>query len=62
MYEINHVEEFSLTALTFKCCLFQVNSAGIVEVGGIESTSLEQYDHVMNVNTRYCKITKDLDT
>ena len=33
-------------------CL-QVNSAGIVEVGSIETTSLEQYDHVMNINTRY---------
>ena len=29
-----------------------VNNAGILEVGGIESTSLEQYDRVMNVNVR----------
>ncbi|XP_050392982.2 3-oxoacyl-[acyl-carrier-protein] reductase FabG [Patella vulgata] len=29
-----------------------VNSAGIVEVGSIETTSLEQYDKVFNVNVR----------
>lgn len=29
-----------------------VNSAGIIEVGSIEATSLEQYDRVMNVNVR----------
>lgn len=31
---------------------FQVNCAGILEKGTIESTSLEQYDRVMNVNVR----------
>ena len=29
-----------------------VNNAGIVEFGSIETTSLAQYDHVMNVNVR----------
>lgn len=29
-----------------------VNSAGIIEVGSIETSSLDQYDHVMNVNVR----------
>ncbi|XP_041354966.1 3-oxoacyl-[acyl-carrier-protein] reductase FabG-like [Gigantopelta aegis] len=29
-----------------------VNSAGIVAVGGIETTSLQQYDNVMDINTR----------
>ena len=32
---------------------FKVNNAGILEVGSIENTSLEQYDNVMNVNVRY---------
>lgn len=31
---------------------FQVNNAGIVQTGTIESTSLEQYDKVMNINMR----------
>lgn len=30
----------------------QVNNAGILERGSIESTSLEQYDRVMNINIR----------
>jgi NAD(P)-dependent dehydrogenase (short-subunit alcohol dehydrogenase family) len=30
----------------------QVNSAGIVELGTIENTSLEQYDKIMNTNVR----------
>lgn len=29
-----------------------VNSAGIIEIGSIETTSLRQYDNVMNVNVR----------
>lgn len=29
-----------------------VNSAGIIEIGSIETSSLEQYDRVMNVNVR----------
>jgi len=29
-----------------------VNSAGIAEFGGVESTSLEKYDYMMNVNVR----------
>lgn len=29
-----------------------VNDAGIVKVGSIETTSLEQYDEVMNINVR----------
>lgn len=29
-----------------------VNNAGILEVGGIENTSLEQYDRIMNTNVR----------
>ncbi|XP_030373895.1 uncharacterized protein LOC115623616 [Scaptodrosophila lebanonensis] len=29
-----------------------VNNAGILELGSIENTSLEQYDHVMNTNVR----------
>ena len=29
-----------------------INNAGIYEPGGIDCTSLEQYDHIMNVNTR----------
>jgi len=29
-----------------------VNNAGVIEMGNIESTSLEQYDRVMNVNVR----------
>ena len=32
--------------------LFQVNNAGIVLKGGIENTSLEDYDTIMNVNVR----------
>ena len=30
----------------------QVNNAGIVQVGSIETTTLEQYDKVMNINMR----------
>ena len=29
-----------------------VNNAGVLEMGTIESTSLEQYDRIMNVNVR----------
>eukprot|EP00095_Tigriopus_kingsejongensis_P000960 maker-scaffold83_size396513-snap-gene-1.17 protein:Tk00960 transcript:maker-scaffold83_size396513-snap-gene-1.17-mRNA-1 annotation:"hypothetical protein LOTGIDRAFT_236007" len=29
-----------------------VNNAGVIELGGIENTSLEQYDRIMNVNVR----------
>ena len=29
-----------------------VNNAGVLETGTIETTSLEQYDRVMNVNIR----------
>ena len=29
-----------------------VNNAGIMEQGSIETTSMEQFDHVMNVNVR----------
>jgi NAD(P)-dependent dehydrogenase (short-subunit alcohol dehydrogenase family) len=29
-----------------------VNNAGVLEFGSIETTSLEQYDRVMNVNVR----------
>ena len=36
------------------CILFcyQVNNAGIIELGTIENTSLEQYDRLMNTNVR----------
>ena len=33
-----------------------VNNAGVLELGTIETTSLEQYDRVMNVNLRFVKI------
>ena len=33
-------------------CKFQVNNAGILEGGGIENTSLDQYDRMMNINVR----------
>ncbi|KAK3097812.1 hypothetical protein FSP39_013413 [Pinctada imbricata] len=36
----------------FKKLDILVNSAGIVETGTIETTSLQQYDHVMNINVR----------
>ena len=29
-----------------------INNAGVLEIGSIETTSLEQYDRVMNVNVR----------
>ncbi len=29
-----------------------VNNAGVIELGSIENTSLEQYDRVMNINVR----------
>ena len=32
--------------------ILQVNNAGIGMMGGIESLSLENYDEVMNINTR----------
>ena len=31
----------------------QVNCAGILELGSIETTSLEQYDRMFNINVRY---------
>jgi len=36
----------------FGCLNVLVNSAGIMEMGTIETTSMEQFDHVMNVNVR----------
>jgi len=30
----------------------QVNNAGIIEMGSIENTSLDQYDRLMNANVR----------
>ena len=30
-----------------------VNNAGVIELGTIENTTMEQYDRVMNVNVRY---------
>ena len=35
-----------------RCFYFQVNNAGILELGTIENTTLEQYDRVMNANVR----------
>ena len=29
-----------------------VNNAGVIEMGTIETTSMEQYDRVMNINVR----------
>jgi len=40
------------TIKKFKCLDVLINNAGIYELGSIESTSLEQYDRVMNVNVR----------
>lgn len=31
-----------------------MNCAGIIELGSIENTSLDQYDRLFNVNVRYC--------
>lgn len=30
-----------------------MNCAGIIELGSIENTSLDQYDRLFNVNVRY---------
>ena len=42
---------------TFECethpFLCQVNNAGIIELGTIENTSMEQYDRLMNTNVRW---------
>lgn len=40
------------TVATFGQLDVLVNSAGIIEIGSIETTSLRQYDNVMNVNVR----------
>ena len=40
------------SGLACRFFLFQVNNAGIVKRGGIENTSLDQYDEVMNINNR----------
>jgi len=41
-----------LTIKKFGCLNILVNNAGIMEYGTIETTSMEQFDHVMNVNVR----------
>lgn len=38
--------------LVFSAFDFQVNSAGILQGGDLENTSLENYDKQMNINVR----------
>ena len=35
-----------------KCVFLQVNNAGLASFATIETTSLEQYDTIMNINVR----------
>jgi len=47
------------TVEKFGCLNILVNSAGIIDYGTIETTPMEQFDHVMNVNVRsVCQLTK----
>ena len=36
--------------------MLQVNCAGILELGSIENTSLEQFDRMFNINVRYVTV------
>lgn len=45
-------DSYSLTNALFVDSGFKVNNAGIIARGTLENTSMEDYDNVMNVNTR----------